>query len=50
MYINKPSVTKTEAADRLKPIWTGGGGGAKWLPRVFAKYLKNGFPDLHETL
>ena len=36
----------------LNPIWTlggGGGGGQNGLLRVFAKYLKNGLADLHET-
>ena len=32
----------------FNPIWTGGG--AKWPPEGFAKYLKNGSVDLHETL
>ena len=31
----------------LNPVWTGGGGGGL---RVFAKYPKNGFADLHQTL
>ena len=30
------------------PIWTGGR--AKWPLRDFAKYLKNGLANLHETL
>ena len=34
----------------LNPIWTGGGEGAKWPLKVFAKYLRNGLADLHETL
>ena len=30
----------------IPPIWTGGQNGPL---RVFAKYLKNGLADLHET-
>ena len=33
--------------NKVNPIWTGGG--AKGPLRVFAKYLKNGLADLHET-
>ena len=32
---------------RVNTIWTGGGGGGM---AAFAKYLKNGLADLHETL
>ena len=34
------------------PIWTlgRGGGGKMALMRVFAKYLRNGLADRHETL
>ena len=33
----------------FNPIWTGGGG-QNGPPEGFAKYLKNGLADLHETL
>ena len=35
---------------KINPFLTGGGGGQNAPPRVFAKYLKNGFADLHKTL
>ena len=35
----------------LNPIWTGGEGGGQNGPlRVFAKYVKNGLTNPHETL
>ena len=34
----------------FNPIWTGGGGGKMAPMRVFAKYLKHGLADLHQTL
>ena len=34
----------------LNPIWTGGAGGQNGPLMVFAKYLKNGLDNLHETL
>ena len=38
--------------EMFNPIWTGGGGGrgAKCPPQGFAKYLKNGLANLHETV
>ena len=42
-------VGKNLGPNRVNPYldWWGGG---KIPPRVFAKYLKNGLTDLHETL
>ena len=34
----------------INPIWTWGGGEQNAPLRVFAKYLKNGLANLHETL
>ena len=34
----------------LTLLFTGGGGGAEWLLRVFAKYHENGLANLHKTL
>ena len=47
-YIYAKQHTENKFMD-FNPIWAGGGGQNAPL-RVFAKYLKNGLVDLHETL
>ena len=49
LYFAKQIIFSNSPACKLNPIWTEGGPNPSPPRRVFAKYLKKGLADLHET-